>query len=235
MAEGAHAVVAVSDAEAQHYRSAAYAAVHVLGHEVQVERQTPGFDARSGFLFVGAMTADDTPNADSLRWFVREVWPRVCAALGPGVSLHLVGQCDAPSVRALAGPRVIVHGRVESVKAPMDRARVFIVPTRFAAGIPHKAHEAAARGLPMVVTGLIAEQLGWQHFVATGFQAVDFAEHCVALYQDRALWQAQRQALLDAVANDCSPAAFQAGIERLMVDAGVSSRSSALTHKPAAA
>ena len=209
LARGATAIVTVSDQEAAHYRDAGHDPVHVLGHEVALAPDTPGFDARADFLFVGAMTADDTPNSDSLRWFVGEVWPQVTAALGPGVKLHLVGVCDAPGVRALAGPQVQVHGRVDDLAGALDRARVFIVPTRYAAGIPHKAHEAAARGLPMVVSTLIAGQLGWQDFVATGHDAASFAQQCVALHGDAAAWQRQRLALLSAVQRDCSAAAFR--------------------------
>lgn len=213
LAQGASAVLTVSEQEAAHYRRAGRQAglgdVQVLGHEVEVVHGTPGFEARADFLFVGAMTADDTPNSDSLRWFVGAVWPRLVALLGPDVSLHLVGVCDAPSVRALAGPRVRVHGRVEDLAGALDRARVFIVPTRYAAGIPHKAHEAASRGLPMVVSTLIAGQLGWQDIVATGHDAESFAQHAARLYRDAAAWQQQRQALLAAVARDCSPQAFR--------------------------
>lgn len=209
LAQGASAVLTVSEPEAAHYRQAGLAEVQVLGHEVQVVPGTPGFEARADFLFVGAMTADDTPNSDSLRWFVGAVWPRLVALLGPDVCLHLVGVCDAPSVRALAGPRVRVHGRVDDLAGALDRARVFIVPTRYAAGIPHKAHEAASRGLPMVVSTLIAGQLGWQDIVATGHDAESFAQHAARLYRDPAAWQQQRQALLAAVARDCSPQAFR--------------------------
>lgn len=209
LARGADAIVTVSEQEAAHYRAAGHDPVHVLGHEIEVADATPGFAARSDFLFVGAMTADDTPNSDSLRWFVGEVWPQVTAELGPGIRLHLVGVCDAPSVRALAGPRVVVHGRVDDLAGALDRARVFVVPTRYAAGIPHKAHEAAARGLPMVVSSLIARQLGWQDFVATGPDAAAFARHCVALHRDPQAWQHQRSALLAAVRRDCSPAGFR--------------------------
>lgn len=216
LASGADAIVTVSEQEAAHYRAAGRDPVHVLGHEVALARGTPGFDARSDFLFVGAMTADDTPNSDSLRWFVAEVWPQVTALLGPAVSLHLVGICDAPSVRALAGPSVIVHGRVDDLAGALDRARVFIVPTRYAAGIPHKAHEAAARGLPMVVSDLIAAQLGWRHFVAIGHDATSFARQCVELHRDAAAWQGQRDALLTAVERDCSALVFRCTLNKVL-------------------
>ncbi len=216
LAAGVDAIVAVSEREAAHYRDAGFDPVRVLGHEVEVVSSTPGFDSRSGFVFVGAMTDDDTPNSDSLRWFVAEVWPRVVAALGADVHLHLVGPCEAPSVRALAGPGITVHGRVDHLAPHLDSARVFIAPTRYAAGIPHKAHEAAARGLPMVVTGLIADQLGWQPFVAHHSDAAGFAAACVQLHQDRAVWQLQREQLLAAVARDCSRAAFRATVSALV-------------------
>jgi len=216
LASGADAIVAVSEAEASHYRRAGYGAVEVLGHVVEPDGQTPDFASRGGFLFVGAMVDDDTPNSDSVRWFVREVWPLVRARLGPAAVLHLVGLCQAPSVRALAAPDVRIHGRVDAVAPHCDSARVFVVPTRYAAGIPHKAHEAAARGLPMVTTPLIAEQLGWEQVVAVGRDADTFARHCVVLHEDESAWRRQRDAVLAAVANDGSAASFRAAIQRVL-------------------
>lgn len=216
LARGADAIVAVSEAEAAHYRAAGYDAVEVLGHVVEPDGRTPGFASRSGFLFVGAMVDDDTPNSDSVRWFIREVWPRVRARLGPSAVLHLVGVCQAPSLHALAAPDVRIHGRVDSVAPHCDSARVFVVPTRYAAGIPHKAHEAAARGLPMVTTPLIAEQLGWQDIVAVGRDAEGFTRHCIELHEDESAWQRQREAVLAAATNDGSKARFCAASQRLL-------------------
>ena len=210
------AVIAVSEAEAKHFRSAGYQRVEVLGHAVEAVCDTPGFGTRRDFLFVGALTADDTPNSDSVRWFVAEVWPTIRAALGEGVRLHLVGTCEAPSVRKLAAPDVILHGRAESLAAHLDKARVFVVPTRYAAGIPHKAHEAGARGLPMVVTPLIAGQLGWDDLVATGSDAASFAKACTDLYGNENAWHQQRRQLFSAVERDCSPRAFAQAVARVL-------------------
>ena len=216
LADGADAVLAVSEQEARHYRAAGHAQVLVLGHEVEAAPDTPGYEARADFLFVGAMTADDTPNSDSMRWFVGQVWPLIREQLGAGVRLHLVGASEAPSVRALAQADVILRGRVDNLNGVLDGARVFVVPTRYAAGIPHKAHEAAARGLPMVVTRLIADQLGWTDFLAVADAPDAFARHCVALYRDAQAWHRQREAVLAAVQRDCAPATFRAAIARLM-------------------
>ena len=52
-------------------------------------------------------------------------------------------------------------GRQDDLTSLYNQARVFVVPTRYAAGIPYKAHEAASFGVPLVVSNLIGEQLGW--------------------------------------------------------------------------
>ena len=216
LARGADRVVAVSEAEAAHYRAAGYPQVHVLGHAIELRPTAAPFESRSGVLFVGALNDDDTPNADSLRWFIDAVWPRVQAALGADVVLRIVGACDAASVRQRAGPTVQLLGPAEDLHAAFDAARVFIVPTRYAAGVPHKAHEAAAQGLPMVVTPLIATQLGWQDVVPVGADAAGFAEACVQLYRDGAAWAAVRQRQLDAVRRDCAPPSFVQAVQALV-------------------
>ena len=216
LSRGADRVVAVSEAEAAHYREAGRSAVHVLGHALQPAPPSPGFDARSGFLFVGGIPQADTPNGDAMLWFVREVWPQVAAALGSEARLHIVGACDAPEVRALAGGSVHLHGRADDLAPIFDAARVFVVPTRYAAGIPHKAHEAAAHGLPMVVTPLIAAQLGWRDELLVGDGAADYAAACLRLHGDAVLWQALRDRALRAVERDCSPAVFDATVRGIM-------------------
>ena len=66
-----------------------------------------------------------------------------------------------------------------------DACRIFIAPTRFAAGIPYKVHEAAANGLPSVVTPLLAGQLTWSHDseLLVAESAEQFAEQCLRLYR----------------------------------------------------
>jgi len=216
LARGADAIVTVSDLEAGHYRAAGHADVQVLGHAIETRPGANPFALRRGFLFVGALPADDTPNADSMLWFVREVWPQVVAELGSQAVLDIVGACESPAVRALASDSVHVRGRLPDLHAAFDAARVFIVPTRYAAGIPHKAHEAAAAGLPMVVSPLIAGQLGWSEEVLVAATPTDFARACVRLYRDEMLWQTQREHLLRAVQRDCSEAAFDAALQRIV-------------------
>jgi GT2 family glycosyltransferase len=216
LARHADRVVAVSEAEARHYRQAGFGDVHVLGHALAERAVTTHLSARSGFLFVGAVPFDDSPNGDSLIWFVRQVWPLIVQALGGAARLDIVGPCESATIRAMAGPGIRVHGAVPSVQPFQDAARVFVVPTRYAAGIPHKAHEAAAGGLPMVVTPLIAEQLGWAQELAVAATPQEFAAACLRLHGDDLAWQAQHRTLQELVRRDCSPAAFESALRHIV-------------------
>ncbi len=73
---------------------------------------------------------------------------------------------------------------------------MFVAPTRFSAGVPLKVLEAAAYGLPVVATDLLREQLGWEagkHLLASPASDADaFADHCVRLATDQALWRSLR-------------------------------------------
>jgi glycosyltransferase involved in cell wall biosynthesis len=94
-----------------------------------------------------------------------------------------------------------------------DRARLFVAPTRFAAGIPYKIHHAAAHGLPVVCTPLLSRQLGWGDEVRA---AEDLAAAVCDLYGDEAAWQRQRDAALARVTADCDPQKFAAALREAL-------------------
>jgi hypothetical protein len=66
-----------------------------------------------------------------------------------------LSDCKVDGVRIL--------GRQNALTSLYNEARVFVVPTRHASGILYKAHAAAPYGVPLVVSNLIGEQLGWRH------------------------------------------------------------------------
>lgn len=212
LAKTADRIVAVSEVEAQQYRAAGCHDVIVLGHALELQPTASDFGARSGFLFVGAITQDDCPNGDSILWFLDYVWPTIQAQLGDAATLDIVGVCESPKVQARRSASVRLCGRVDDLEPYFDRRRVFIVPTRFAAGVPHKAHEAASRGLPMVTTPLIASQLNWADELLVGSDAASFAQACIHLHESEADWMRIRQAALAAIEHECSAEAFAASV-----------------------
>lgn len=215
----ADAVVCVSPAEARVLARYAACTVAVLGHALALpEVPSPDFSDRSGFVFVGALGREGQPNVDSLDWFFQSVWPLVRAAL-PEATLTIVGEI-AETIRArFSRDGVRITGRVPRTEPHLDAARVFLAPTRFAAGIPHKVHEAVAHGLPCLATPILSEQLGWPD--GTGLLARDwrdpeaFAAALIRLHEDAALWRTVREAGLARICAECDPQAFRAAIRSL--------------------
>ena len=113
-----------------------------------------GFAERRTFLFIGGVHGSDNPNADSIRYFCRAVWPAVHKATG---AIFIVAGYGTDEVLGdLNSSTVHVLGPQENLMPLYEQARVFVVPTRYAAGLPFKAYEAAAFGVPLVVSDIIA-------------------------------------------------------------------------------
>ena len=106
-------------------------------------------DAQADLLFFGKLSA--LPNVDALRRLA-EVWPGLIARL-PGLQVLVAGADLCPEVRSLAQH----HGwnaeeGFDDVAALCQRARIAIAPLRHANGIQNKVLEAAAAGIPQVVS-----------------------------------------------------------------------------------
>lgn len=212
-------VVSVSQAEARLLAAFGIGNVSVLGSALlPAEAPVPDFATRSGFLFIGSLAQEGQPNVDSLDWLLGEAWPRVRAIM-PDATLTVIGEV-LPAIRdRLTRPGVSVLGRVADPGPLFARARVCIAPTRFAAGTPHKVYESVSRGVPLVVTSLLAEQIGWPEgagFLSHDWRDADgFADALTQLHSDRATWTRLQLAGLAQIARDCDPALHQTTLRRL--------------------
>src|SRR5262249_29154155 len=131
----------------------------------------------------------------------------------------LAGIIESDAVRRLAAENSArVLGYVPDLSECYDCARVFVAPTRFGAGIPHKVHEAAAHGLPVVATPLLATQLGWRDGsnLAVGSDVEEFAAKCIELYTNEDLWTRLRKAALEAVQAECSTEMFENRLRQIL-------------------
>jgi hypothetical protein len=159
--------------------------------------------------------------------------PHLDQLIGSKYRLRVAGRDGASRLCDLVKPRVQLLGRVEDLTQHYRQARVFIAPLRFAAGMPHKLHEAAACGLPAVATSLLAKQLGWEDgtelLVADTPEA--FARQCARLYTDPALWQRLREAALVRVTADCDPAGFRENLTAILHSVGVATAESIVTRQ----
>ena len=166
-------------------------------------------------LFVGAIHEQDSPNYDSLCWFADNVLPLVERELGWETRLTIVGY-TAPGVRMDRfedHPRITLRGPVADLATVYDSHRLFVAPTRYAAGSPYKIQEAASHGLPVVATTLLADQLEWRGgedlLAVVVDDAAAMAERLVTLYRDEALWQRLRDGALARLAAENAPATYR--------------------------
>ncbi|MGB3404807.1 MAG: tetratricopeptide repeat protein [Microcoleaceae cyanobacterium] len=214
LAEKCDQIISVSPQEQQRFLAYGYEKVAVLGHSLQ-DHPTPNiFEQRQHILFVGSVYDIESPNADSILWLAEEIFPKMQQQLGDMIKLLIVGNNTVDELKqrvlSLNNSAIKLLGRVEDLTQFYNQARLFVAPTRFAAGIPHKVHEAAAYGIPVVTTPLIAAQLGWQHesdlLVAEDTEG--FVRECIKLYQNPELWEQLRLSALNRIQIECSPAAF---------------------------
>ena len=210
LATGADRVITVSEKEASYYQSYGFEATTVLGHSLNPQPTPRDFSDRKDILFVGALRDDESPNVDSLLWFCSDIFP-VLLQRNKDLRLVVVGDSSAPSLDTVKHKNIDFLGRVEDLSDIYNQARIFVAPTRFAAGIPHKIHEAASRGVPTVATGLLTAQLGWSHEeeLLSADNAEDFVCQCDRLLNEKDLWSSLRTTAFAAVKRDCSPEDFK--------------------------
>lgn len=198
-------IIAVTHEEADILRSLGFARVSVVGHTRTSNPTTRPFGDRSGLLFLGAIHEADSPNYDSLCWFADEVLPLIERSLKWETRLTVAGYVgEGVSLdRFRNHARITLLGPVSDTEPLYNRHRVFVAPTRYAAGLAYKVHEAASYGLPVIATDLLARQLGWhagdELLAAPSNDPRAFADLVVALYRDKSLWDQVRGRALQRI------------------------------------
>jgi glycosyltransferase involved in cell wall biosynthesis len=208
------AVVAVTPVESAILQDHGVTGVSLIGHMIRQQPTARPFAERAGILFVGAIHQHDSPNLDSLIWFVDQVLPLIETELRWQTRLTIAGYV-APGIdlqRFAHHPRVTLHGVVSNLEPLYGSHRVFVAPTRFAAGAPYKVLEAASYGLPVIATDLLRGQLNWTDrqdiLAAPADDPVSFAACVLALYRDADLWNAIRQGALQRLQDENAPEGF---------------------------
>jgi GT2 family glycosyltransferase len=207
----ADAVTAVSPREADTFRKYGVRDAYVLGHFIEPRPTTTLFRDRADLLFVGSL-ASGSPNEDAVIHFVQEILPLIRRELP--CTFFVVGSNQSAAIAALESTDVRIVGTVDDLDPWYARVRAFVIPTRYAAGIPLKLYEASAFGVPSVVTPLVATQVGWRDRseLLVGASPEDFARGVIELYSDQALWERVRTRAVAAVERDCSRVAFSAAL-----------------------
>ena len=107
-------------------------------------------------FFVGDLSWP--PNAEGVRWFAREVWPRI-RRQRPAAHAEIVGRSAPPDLERLSSAGFALVGEGADTRPFWQRAAVAVVPLLAGGGTRLKILEAAACGVPVVSTSVGAEGL----------------------------------------------------------------------------
>lgn len=212
----ADGAIAISEADARHFREITSSRVHVVG-DLGVPRDTPlrGVGApgtnEQAMLFVGGPMGINT---HGITWFLEQVLPRIRREV-PQAELWLAGGiCDRinrppPGVRRL--------GFVEELETVYRRATLAINPQQFGTGLSIKSIDALRRGMPLVTTvsGARGLEAAAGKALLQGASAEEVASHVVALLRDpeRAAGLGQRALAFAREYYDSNRRALAAAIE----------------------
>ena len=112
------------------------------------------------FYHLGSM--DWRPNIQGVKWFVKEVLPKVIQEV-PGIRIHLAGKQMPPWFYREENPNLVIDGTVpDAVKYREDKA-VMIVPLLAGSGIRVKILEAMAAGKTVISTSVGAQGIRAVH------------------------------------------------------------------------
>ena len=217
-------IVAVNEAEAAELRRLVSPYVSVIGSMREVALTPRRFETRSGILFVGAIHTLASPNFDSLCWFIDEVLPLIEDELGSETRLTIAGYLgkEVTLDRFRDHARITLVGPISATDGLYGSHRVFVAPTRFAAGAPYKVYEAASFGIPVVTTELLRRQLGWRHqeelLAAEAADPCSFANCVTRLYRDEELWENIRGAAACRLSSENYQTLYSRRLSQLLVE-----------------
>lgn len=136
------------------------AAPAIVPNGVDLDR----YDFRAGsatterVFFVGDLSW--APNAEGIRWLVREVWP-ILSRQRPRAVVEVLGRRAPADLLAQAGARFMFAGEGGDTRPHWREAAVAVVPLLAGGGTRLKILEAAATGVPVVSTSVGAEGLSF--------------------------------------------------------------------------
>lgn len=152
------------------------------------------FEQKQDFVFIGNFLHE--PNYDAVKQLKQVIWPLIRKEL-PTIKLNIYGAYPSQKVLQLHNPKenFLVHGRAESAKNVMEKAKILLAPIRFGAGLKGKLLEAMSLGTPIITTTIGAE--GIFENVTTSVCITDdfndFTTQAVKMYNKESIWSSEQE------------------------------------------
>jgi len=223
LAAGCSGVFTVSDADRNLFLNQGLPNVSVVSHSVSRSGPLGAPSTGNSILFVGVFDVGG-PNEDAAEFLVQSIGPAIRDRLSPLRPIVIAGRrLEGLQSRFERQQIQFICNPASLEKLYLD-ARVFVAPTRFAAGIPLKIIEAASYGIPVVCSPLLASQLGWTpgQDLLTAVTPADYAHEIARLYEDPALWLRVRDSAIQRIDADYRPRMFVESVKTALQSGGIS-------------
>jgi hypothetical protein len=188
------------------------ASIHLIRAPFDRELPAGGSPVEGNPAVVTLGSASWAPSRDAVSHLARETWPVVRRRL-PGAMLHVFG--DGHELDGLDG--VVGHPAPDQSRTAFPTGTIVVVPERHPTGVPMKALESWARGLPLLVDGPTAEVLeakdGEELVVARDAQG--YADALARLVEEEGLRQRVIAGGRKVLAEKHDPAGIAEHLERV--------------------
>ncbi len=183
--------IVVSEVEvAELANEAPDAKVAIISNIHEVAHDRPGFDDRSGVMFVGGF--QHPPNIDAVEYYATEIWP-LLTELCPDLETYIIGSRMPDSLKRLGESNGLkMLGFVEDLTPYYESCKLAIAPLRYGAGVKGKVNQALSYGLPVVGSPDAFEGMGLTHEreVMVAETAQGFVDSIAKVCNNKGLWQA---------------------------------------------
>jgi len=162
------ALLAITDEDASYIQSHVPASIPIIvaphGAQFIESEPRPGLDDRAAYF-----GSDNDCNIQSLRWFLREVWPRVLDKR-PTARLTVSGLISDRLRQELGSAGVKWNGFVQNIDRQLKQAGLVVAPYTYGSGLKIKVIEALSAGKAVITTtagAAGAKLISGQHAVVT--------------------------------------------------------------------
>jgi len=196
--------------------------VRVVGSPPIPATPGPSFSERTGILLVLPVHTSGDAVHDGIHWFVHEVLSKLDRALPPDASILLAGyKAEQVDLSSYTRYRRLEAFPDESDMQPLYRSRrILVEPARVLAAAPREILDAAAAGLPAVLSETVCQTLDLEDgktCLSGGFNDPGrFAEAMIRLYTDMDLWNTISHGAQDRIRNDAAHSGFHEGLQGVL-------------------
>jgi len=114
------------------------------GHMVVCENNFESGDVKN----IGYMGSHNISNVDSIKWFIKNVWPAYSSS---GIKLNIYGDV-CKHISGLNPEGVVKHGLVPNIDKVYKENQIIINPVIYGSGLKIKNVEAMSMGRPLITT-----------------------------------------------------------------------------------